>query len=337
MIIELVFIFFLVICSAFFSAAEIAIFSLSAGQVRDMVNHGLSGAETIEKLKRRPKRLLAAILTGNNLVNITAASLATKIAINAFGSVGVGFATGVMTVLILVFGEVFPKTWAQTHAKRMARISAPIMLIIEYVFYPIVIAFEGSTKKLIKKPVENRQLLIEREIKALLHIGVEEGNLEHHEHEFVERLFRFNDITIEEIMRPIDDVDMIAANAVIEQAAHFAAHSDHYRFPVYDGGRSNIVGFVRSKDLSRANNSKRRKNTIATIMRPPIAVSPEEPVDEVFKKFRAQKIRQAIVKDSDGDVLGVVTTEDILEELVGEVFDEPASTYNVKSPSAPAD
>lgn len=320
----------LVVFSAFFSAVEIAYFSLSPGRVRSMVRRNRLYARLVEKLKSNPHRLLITILIGNNIVNISAASIATKIALDMFGSYGVGIASGAVTLIVLVFGEIVPKSLGQVHAGILSRLSAPFVAVIQFVLLPLVVLFEWLTHLIHWLiPSKKKSLVSEEEIESMLHIGVEEGSVEHHEKQFVERLFRFNDVSVTHAMTPLEDVTMLDGDVPIKSLAHFAAHSGYSRFPVFEGSRENIIGFVHLKDILRASNSEVREKGIKEIVSPASYLTTEAQLDDAFRVMQRERQHMYVVRDAEENVLGVVTMEDVLEELLGEIHDESDSRKKV--------
>lgn len=314
----------LILLSGFFSGVEIAIFSLSQARVRTMVRQGLRGAKTVERLKSNPERLLVTILLGNNLVNIFAAAIATQLSLELFGSVGVGVATGVVTFLVLVFGEIFPKSLAQVHAVGMARKTARLVLILEYILFPFIWFLEKLAKSvtMITAGRAHPLLVAEEEIRSMLYIGMEKGVIERHEKDFVERLFKFNDLPVRAVLTPIEKVVMLDGDTSIEDIAHFVANSGYSRFPVFQESRQNIVGAIHIKNIMKANNSDQRGEKLSTIVNKPAFVKESSLLDDVFRQMQKMHLHHMLVQDSRGMVIGLITLEDIMEELVGEIHDE---------------
>lgn len=310
--------------SAFFSAVEIAYFSISAGKVRAMVRKKLSGARRVEYLKKNPEKLLVTILIGNNLVNISAAAIATSVAIELFGSTGVGIASGAVTLLVLIFGEIVPKSFGQTYAERLTRFTAPAVIFVVFILSPVSAFFEWLVRflhRMFPGDGKRRSLVSEEEIRSMMHIGVEEGSVESHESEFVERLFRFNDMPVSSVMVPREKVIMLDGTVPVKSISHFAANSGYSRFPVHGGSEDNIVGLVHLKDILRASNSRRREKPVQAIASKFRHVAPEAELDDVLRLMQKERAHMYFVGD-ESRFLGIVTMEDILEELLGEIHDE---------------
>lgn len=314
----------LFLLSGLFSGSEIALFSLSRASVKKLQQEKRKGALAVTKLKENPHRLLVTILIGNNIVNIYTAALATQITIGLFGSSGVGIATGVVTFLILIFGEIFPKTLAQSYAEIIAlRVSRPL-LFLSYILWPIVLGLEKMSKSIVKLiPGDHEASMeIEEEIDSLLHIGLEEGSTDLYEHDYIKRLFKFNDTAVRDVMVPYKEAVMVNGEEEISQIAHFMATSGYSRFPVYYGHRNNVIGMVHVKDVFRANNSDRRRENLKSIAREPVTVATKDKLDDAFNKMKKKRVHSALVINTDSVVVGFVTMEDILERLVGDIEDE---------------
>jgi putative hemolysin len=306
--------------SAFFSASEVAFLSLTDAKVDTMVKKGVPRATRIRKLKQNPRRLLVTILIGNNIVNIAAASLATVVATAYFASGAIGIATGVMTMLVLIFGEIVPKSYATNHHKRFALFSEPFLRILQWVFFPLIILFEGLTTLFAGKHMPEK--ISEEELKAMAKAGAKQGTIEKEERVMLERLFEFNDITAEDIMTPRVQMQYLEQSISVEAAAKHIASHPHTRFPVVQDSPDTLVGFVHSRDVLLAYISETEHTSIESIVRPILRVPKQLPLDDLLKEFQKAQVHMAIVLDEYGGTEGVVTLEDVLEELVGEIVDE---------------
>lgn len=317
--------FFLLILSAFFSGTEIAFFSLNPGAVRTMVRKNFKFARLVERMLKRPRRLLITILIGNNLVNIFAASIATQLAISLYGSKGIGIATGAVTLLVLVFGEIFPKTVAQTHARGISRLTALPLYILSIIMFPLVWIFIQLTNLFMHiLPGARRKHLqtSEDDIRSLFHIGVEEGSVENHEKIFIERLFRFNDTQVKPIITRIENVVMLDGEKSAGKALHFAVRSGYSRFPVFVGKKGDIVGFVHIKDIATYATSDKNDTLLKNFARKPVYVDEGMLIDDVFRQMQKNYAHYLFVRDKNKKMLGIISLEDILEELIGEIYDE---------------
>ena len=310
--------------SGLFSGSEIALFSLSRAAINKMQRRKLAGAAALSKLRKNPHKLLVTILIGNNIVNIYAAALATAITIQLFGSRGVGVATGIVTFMILLFGEIFPKALAQAYAQTIALYVARPLLILSYILWPLVLVLEWLSKLLIRVmpgKVEST-MKIEDEIKSLLMLGLEEGSTELYERDFIERLFKFDDTPVSDVMVAYERTVLVDGAVPIDQIAHFLAESGYSRFPVYQGNRNNVIGMVHVKDVFRANNSDDRKDGLVTLARQAVRVGLNDKLNDAFNVLRQKHTHSALVQDKNSTIVGFVTLEDILERLVGDIRDE---------------
>jgi len=316
----------LILLSAFFSGVEIAYFSLTPGQVKLMLEKKYRFAELIWKLKQRPQRLLITVLIGNNVVNVFTAALATVLATDYFGSFGVGIATGLVTIFILVFGEITPKSLAHKKNKLLAQIAAPILYILVLILSPVSWCLIKFNNLIIKKifKIGDSNIVTEEEIRSMARLGVETGAIDYRERELIENVFQFNDIRVKEIVIPRYKVVTLNGNVPVEQIAHFVSQSGHSRYPVYDKDEDDIVGYIHVNDLMKALNSDDRDKLVKDFVRPLRRVKANRKIESLFRSILKHKEHLVLVvrETDENDILGIVTLEDILEELVGEIEDE---------------
>lgn len=320
MIISIIILIILIILSGFFSASELAFFSLNDAKVAAMIKHQYLRAGVIQKLKNKQRKLLVTILIGNNLVNIFAASYATIVVGNFFSSAVLGVTTGLMTLLILTFGEVIPKAYATNHPKRVAIFSAPFLIILEWVFYPIVVAFEGLLNLFTGK--QKIEKISAEEVQALASTSIKQGMFSQQEGMIMRRVFHFNDILAEDVMTPNNQVVFLQADFTLAQAVKSVREKKHSRFPVRRGNQNDIVGIVHAKDLFLAYAEKGPEEKIIDHIFPIFSVPASLPIDKLLSVFQENKNHMAAVVNKQGKLLGMVTIEDVLEELVGEIEDE---------------
>ncbi len=315
-----VWIIILLILSAWFSGTEIALFSTTPGAVKSMVLAKKKNAKLLEKILKNKKRLLVVILLGNNLVNITAASMASIWVEQRFESGALGIATGIMTLLILIFGEMCPKAFAQNHAEKLARLFSPIIYALEIIFYPIVILLE----KLLRLITGNKtkDIVSEQELKAFSRLAVEHGVLKFKEHEMIMNVINFEEKTAKEIMTPRYKMSVINEDAEIDKIAHFISEEGFSRYPVFHNQEDNIIGYVHIIDIMRVLNSDRREDEIKKYVEPIITVDENTKIDKILKKMIKRRIHIALVYRNKEQLIGMLTLEDMLEEIVGEIRDE---------------
>lgn len=310
--------------SAFFSGLEVALVSLERGQLRRLVNEKRSGSASLAKLKSNPKRMLVTILLGVNLVNIGAAAIATDVATGVFGSLGLGIATGVMTFILLVFGDITPKAYCYAHSEKISLRFARVLLAIQYILYPLVIFLELVTKGMFMavKVEDKPKKLSEAEVRAILDIGVEEQVLMKEEREMMKDVLEFHDTTVRAIMTPRNNMFTLSARLLIWDALPQINNSGFSRIPITGESKDNIVGIVHTRDVLKVVETKTSYMMLKDVARKPLFVSKDMPISKLLKEFQGRHIQMAIVVDEFGSTEGLVTLEDVIEELVGEIADE---------------
>jgi len=330
-------IFVLILLSGFFSSSEIAMFSLAKHRVEALVEENRPGARTIDELKSNPHRLLVTILVGNNLVNIAMSSIATGVlALWLSQGQAVAVATFGITALVLLFGESVPKSYAVENTESWSlRIARPLKLS-EYAMYPLVVVFDFLTRVVTKftggRAIETSYVTRD-EIQDMIKTGEREGVIEEDEREMFQRIFRFNNTIAKEVMTPRLDMTGVARDASVAEAIEESVGSGHARLPVYDGDLDQVVGVVHIRDLVRDMNygeGPAEEMAVGDLTEPTLHVPESKNVDELLSEMRENRTHMAIVIDEFGTTEGLVTIEDIIEEIVGEILeggeDEPIET-----------
>ncbi|MCU4741229.1 hemolysin family protein [Halobacteria archaeon AArc-m2/3/4] len=317
----------LIALSGFFSSSEIAMFSLPKHRVDGMVEEGVAGARRVKALKEDPHRLLVTILVGNNIVNIAMSSIATAIlSIHFGGLVGVLLATFGITAIVLLFGESAPKSYAVENTETWSvRIAKPLK-VTEYLLLPLVVLFDYLTRQVnkvtgstgtIETPYVTRD-----EIQGMIESGEREGVLEEEEHEMLQRIFRFNNTIVKEVMTPRLDVTAVPKDAGIDEAIETCIQSGHARIPVYEGSLDNVQGVVHIRDLVRdLNYGETADLQLEDLIQPTLHVPESKNVDELLAEMREARMHMVIVIDEFGTTEGLVTMEDMIEEIVGEILE----------------
>lgn len=306
--------------SAFFSGSEVALISITRAKVRTLVNEGRKGAERLAAVKDAPNHFLITILIGNNIVNVAAASIATAITISIFGDIGVGIATFVVVILLLFFGEIGPKMYATRHTEKMAiAVSGPI-LVLSRIFSPLVVLIEKVTGRLGVSVAE--PAVTEEEIREWIEVGKEEGTIEQEEREMLYSVLEFGDTIAREIMTPRVDVALVEDTDSLESALRLFNETGFSRIPVYHEQVDNIIGVLNVKDVFSALMSGNKKIPIKDVMYDPFFVPETKKIDDLLKELQVRKVQMAVVLDEYSSFVGIVTVEDILEELVGDILDE---------------
>ena len=321
---EIVVLGFLIALSGFFSGLEVALVSIRISKVQQMLKDKVRGSMSLYKLKSNPSRMMASVNLGNNLVNVASTALATDIALKLFGSEGLAIAIGVMTFLILIFGEITPKTYCNANASKIAVKYSRILLGFSYVFYPIVIFFEIVTKGIIKLTGSNDEppVLTEDEIKEVVEQGLKDKAIEKQESELVHGALNFDDIVIRSVMTPRTKMFKLRSKMMLFEALPEINKSGYSRIPVYSDNIDKIVGIVHVRDVLKKLESNEKLILLEQIMRKPIFVSQEKRVSDLLKEMQGRQTHMAIVLDEFNGVEGCVTLEDLLEEIVGEIRDE---------------
>ncbi len=309
----------LILLSGFFSGAETAFFSLSDIKLKKMVSLKKGNAKLVTKLKSDPQRLLITILIGNNLVNIAAASLATIIVADLFGSSVVGITTGIMTLIILVFGEITPKSLSIKYNQSICSLLARPVLLIENILLPISWLFE----KVYPKGGLRVPAITEEELRIMTSVGVEEGTVEKKEAEIIKKVFQLNDITAGDVMTPRSKIYALKENRKLKGVKGKIINSSFSRIPVYKKSIDQISGILYKNDaLIHLAKNKSDDVRLKKIARKAIFVPESMFVDELMREFQVKHVHMAVVVNEYGEVTGIATLEDVIEELVGEIIDE---------------
>ncbi|MDP2796872.1 MAG: hemolysin family protein [Methanoregula sp.] len=311
-----------ILLSAFFSSTEVALIAMNRAKVRTLVNEGKPGSEAVAALKESPEHLLITILIGNNIVNVGAAALATAIAIRMFGNFGVGIATGFVVIVLLVFGEIGPKIYAARASDSFALTVAPVILFLSRLFTPVIWLVERVSPTLgIGKDI-GEQAVTEEEIKEWIDVGKEEGTIEQGEQDMLYSVLEFGDTTAREIMTPRVNVILMEDTVSFEEAIRIFNETGFSRIPVYHEQIDNITGILNVKDVFSAMVSRRKDSAIKEVMYDPMFVPETQKIDDLLKELQVHRVQMAVAIDEYSSFVGIVTVEDILEELVGDIMDE---------------
>ena len=321
-VLEILLLILCVLLSAFFSSSEVALISLTRAKVRTLVNEGRPGSKALAALKESPEHLLITILIGNNIVNVAAAALATAIAIQMFGDIGVGIATGFVVIVLLVFGEIGPKIYAARASDSFALTVAPVILFLSRILTPLTWLVEKVSPKLGIGKDTTEPSLTEEEIKVWIDVGKEDGTIEQAEQDMLYSVLEFADTTAREIMTPRVDVIAMEDTISFEEAIRIFNETGFSRIPVYHDQIDNITGILNVKDVFSAMVSHRKDSTIKEVMYDPMFVPETKKIDDLLKELQVHRVQMAIIIDEYSSFVGIVTVEDILEELVGDIMDE---------------
>lgn len=312
---------FLIGCSAFFSGSEMAFVSVNRASIREKANRGNRHAQTLEKLLDSPDEVVSAIVVGNNIVNIFASVIAGSIATAVFGDIGIGIATAVMTLLIVIFSEVTPKAFGINNEKMVLRI-ARVLKAITTVFYPVSVFLTAISNKIIglTPGKEKRSAAVtEEEIRAMLELGEEEGTIKGDEKEMVNEILDFDDTIAWEVHVPRDDIVFLHEQDSIATLVETSIETGYSRFPVYRDTIDDVIGLVHVKDTLDIENMDQ---PVMSILRDILKVRAGMKADDVLREMQRRKTHLAMLQGRDGDTLGLITLEDLIEEVFGEIADE---------------
>jgi len=335
-IFKLTLLFILILFSALFSGSETSLSNLNIIKIKQLKNKGIKEANILEGMINNPSKTLATILIGNNIVNIAATAIATELTIKLFkGPEATIIATVAMTILILVFGEITPKTYSSYNAEKVAiKLGKPIQLLTVF-FSPILYILNKITRILIRllggNTVNNKTTISEDEIKTIVDVGEEVGIIEKQEREMINSIFEIGDIRVTEVMVPRIDMVYIDKNASISDAIKKVMEYGFSRVPVIDDSIDNVIGIIYAKDLlsSYFKYEKLSNQSIYDLIRPAYFVPESKKATDLLTEMQIEKIHIAIVLDEYGGTLGLVTIEDILEEIVGDILDEYDDDINL--------
>ena len=310
--------------SSFFSGLEVALVGTRDAKVNQMVKDKVRGAEALYKLKSNPGWMMSSVNLGNNLVNVGASALATSVSLRIFGDDGLAIAVGVMTFLILIFGEITPKTYCNANATKVSLRFAGVLLWFSYAFWPVVKMFESITKVMVRLTGSSYHAppITEDDIKGIVEQGLKDKALEKEETELVHGALQFDDITVRSVMTPRIKMFTLSEKTLLIDALPLINQASHSRIPVYKENIDSITGFVHVKDVLAAVEEDYKIRTLGEMARKPVFVPQERTVNSLLKDMKGLKTHIAIVIDEHGSVRGLVTLEDLIETIVGDIEDE---------------
>ena len=323
--IQILVIFILILLSAFFSSAETALTTCNKLRMRSLADEGNKRAAAVLKITENQGKMLSAILIGNNIVNLSASSLMTTLIINLFGNAFVGVGTGLLTLLILIFGEITPKTMASNYAEKMSLIYAGIihglMVILTPVIFIVNKLAEGFMRLFGIDPNKKTELMTESELRTIVNVSHEEGVIENEERKMINNVVDFGDAQAKDVMVPRIDMVFASIDDSYEQLMNTFKEEWFTRLPVYQDTTDNVIGIINMKDLLLFEPSKKEFH-VKDFLREAYYTYEFKKTSELFLDMRNNSVSMAIVLDEYGATAGLVTMEDLLEEIVGEIRDE---------------
>ncbi|MEO5326747.1 MAG: hemolysin family protein [Magnetococcus sp. THC-1_WYH] len=313
----------LLLLSAFFSGSEVALISLSKMRLEALIREGRSGSKALRELKQNPNRMLIVLLIGNNVVNIAASAIGTVLATHYFGDLGPGLAVGLLTLLILIFGEITPKAIAVNHASSISLAVAPILLFFGRLVSPIIWLLEYFTTWLQSHfTLQAEPSVTESELVSMASHGANEGTIDHDEKEMIKRIFAFDTLRAGDVMIPRSEVVSMDGTRTIREALGEILSHHHGRIPLHNGDTNDITAVVYLRDILSSIHAGRWDVPLMDIAHTPMFVPVNQRVDELFENIRKKKEHTIIVVGPFGNMRGLCTLEDLVEELVGEIYDD---------------
>jgi putative hemolysin len=313
----------LFVFSAFFSGSETALMSMDKLRVKYLVQKNRRGAQKLDSLLARPDHLLGAILVGNNLVNIAASVFATTFFVGLYGEQGELLTILILTPLLLILAEVCPKTYAAQYPEKVSFMVLRPIIVVMGLLMPVIWLVTGVSRLLTRfiKGEEARPIISEDEIRSIIRVGEETGVVAKEQRRMLHGIFELSQIRVRDVMIPRTEVAGIDLNTPFEDVLRLAQHARHSRFPVFEDSLDNVVGIIHSKDILNYVD-RPQEFSMREVARPPYFVPESKPIETLLQSFRKRRVHLAVVVDEYGGVEGIVTLEDIVEEIVGEIQDE---------------
>ena len=323
---QIVIIVILIVLSALFSSSETALTTITPHRLKTLVDEEIPHAKTLEKVLDQKAKMLSVILICNNIVNLTASAMATVVVQQLFGSKAISIGTGILTLLVLIFGEIVPKTMATVRAERMGLRVAPVIHALMIVFTPITAALNFVAKGILRlfgiRSDEKAQSYTENEIRSIVEVSHEEGITTSEEKKIINNVFDFTDTTVKEIMVPRINVTAISINSSFEDLMALFREELFTRYPVYDEEDENYIGIINVKDIMVLEKEQIEQFSVKDILREIAYTYEGKHLSELFLEMKQKGESLMAVLDEYGDLAGIVTMEDILEEIVGDIRDE---------------
>ena len=327
MVEEILLLVILLALSAVFSSSETAFYSVNRFKVEKLVKKKAKGSEKLQLLKAKQNKVLITILIMNNVINIGAASIAAALALQVFpGNSALAISTFIMTTLILIFGEITPKSYAAKHSEKMALSMAPMLYYLTVVLSPITWVLDKITKVMVGK--SSKETLTEEEVKLVVSLGLQEGAIDAEEKEMIHNVFRLDDLSVEEVMTPRVEIESVDDDQTLNQIKKFIKKTPYSKLPVVDDDGEVIGIFNTRKAMDYL--GRKMEVKVTSLMDEPFFVPPSKKIGVLLKEFQKKKVHVAIVVGDHGGTLGLITLEDILEELVGEIVEAKDDEYEMK-------
>lgn len=323
---QLIIIIVLIFLSGFFSSAETAFSTLNRVRMRNLEEEGSKKAARVNKILESYSKMLSAILIGNNIVNLTASSLTTAFVIGVCGNAYIGLGTGILTIVVLLGGEILPKTWANLNSEKLALAYSSVIYALMKIMTPVIFIVDLLSKGILKllhvDPNKKMDTITESELKTYVDVSHEDGQIESDEREMIYNIFEFSDTCVKDIMIPRTNMVTINADESVNDLIKVFHESMYTRIPVYQEDKDSMIGFVNIKDLFIARISGQKNITLKSLLREAYYTYEYKKNADLLLEMREKSMNVAFVLNEYGSTVGMVTLEDLLEELVGEIRDE---------------
>lgn len=325
-VIQLVILAILIILSAFFSSAETALSTVNRVKIRTLEEEGSKRAKTVNKILERYSKMISAILIGNNIVNLSASSLATALVIRVWGNAFVGVATGILTILILLGGEILPKTWANLNSEKISLAYAPIVYFLIKVLTPVIFIVDKISYGILRlmgiDPNKKVDTITESELKTYVDVSHEDGEIESEERELIYNVFEFSDTCAKDIMIPRVNMVTISSDSTYNEIRDVFKETMYTRLPVYQEDKDSMLGFINIKDFFLSKPANTKNFVLEPFVREAYYTYEYKKTADLLLEMREKSMNVAFVLNEYGSTVGMITLEDLLEELVGEIRDE---------------
>ena len=323
-IIQLIILFILLVLSGFFSSAETAFTTVNHIRIRSLCESGNKKALIVEKILSNSSKMLSAVLIGNNIINISASSLATIFTQRLFGNYAVSIATGILTVLVLIFGEIIPKNLATLYSEKLVLIYAPVIYGLMWLFTPVIFIINKISTFLLRvlhiDTSKRASSITESELRTIVNVSHEEGIIETDERKMINNVFDFGDTEAKDVMVPRIDMAMADVNSSYEDIINLFQQERFTRIPIYEGSTDNVIGIINMKDLLLYDHKE--KFDVRTFLRKAFYTFESKKLSELMSEMKKTSVNIIIVLDEYGVTVGLITIEDLLEEIVGDIRDE---------------
>lgn len=323
-IIQLIVLLILLVLSGFFSSAETALTTVNHIRIRSLSEQGNKNAAVVEKIIDNSSKMLSAVLIGNNIINISASALATLFAQHVFGNYAVSIATGVLTILVLIFGEIIPKTLATIYSEKLALMYSRIIYLLMLIFTPVIFVINKISSALLAilhiDTSKKNSSITESELRTIVNVSHEEGIIETDERKMINNVFDFGDTEAKDVMVPRIDMAMADVNSSYEDIINLFQEQRYTRIPIYEGSSDNVIGIINMKDLLLYNHKD--PFNVRTFLRKAFYTFESKKLSELMSEMKKTSVNIIIVLDEYGVTVGLITIEDLLEEIVGDIRDE---------------